>query len=128
MTLPGDPLSPLHLRLGNIVLKPDGQLIRIEYLSAHFYQNERNVLVNTEIINRGFENLSGLPIDEKWLSRLGFERVKDHWRIKSNEIILYQKSETSYGLENISTLEIRYVHHLQNLMFVIRGFEDQIFL
>lgn len=126
MTLPGDPIPANELRPGNIVLA-NGHPIRVESSVAHFKQDilKRTVSTFGQHVNNN-KVVHGLPLDNVWLRRLGFEEVGSFWHLE--EIILDKKSETSYGWLVMPTMEVRYVHQLQNLMFAVRGFEDHVML
>lgn len=83
------------------------------------------------------EDISGVPLTEEWMLKFGFENVDDEidfsqWRI--NDDIPFQifgngsdKQEPfKYAYEfnhEEKTIEIKYVHQLQNLYFALTGNE-----
>jgi hypothetical protein len=68
----------------------------------------------------------GIPIDEGWLLKFGFEKRSGTivWHLDTIEIT--QTSESflfEYGLTGSKWIQIKYVHQLQNLYFALTGKE-----
>ncbi|MGD1319535.1 hypothetical protein [Chryseobacterium sp. 2R14A] len=108
-------MESFDLRLGNLVLDIDGKIGKITSIS------DRSIVVNDESI--GFSNLSlkGIPIDNKWLIKFGYQPIEGifdeiHFFKKGNHKIWKPFDEF---LDDYYRFKIKYVHQLQNLYFAL---------
>jgi hypothetical protein len=73
------------------------------------------------------EIMEGIPLDESWFDHYGFGRSNDHWRgwLSSplNDGSRLRIMDGLYYESGFSRAPVKYVHHLQNLWFVLTGKE-----
>ena len=137
-----------ELRIGNIVWNDySGQMIINAIMQSK--HNSFVDLVKNEILPSGrysVEDISGIPITEEWLVKMGFKVTKQSdsrlW-IKSNAFDWgfviepsYKKGEWFFGHEYYDSederynykpmwfmYDLRYVHQLQNIYFTLTSQE-----
>lgn len=113
-------LNHKEFRIGNLV-EYDGRVFEIDSVSE--------VLPTLNTIEFGigvvdWNNLKPIPLTEDWLVRFGFEVYEfDHkenqYRFKERLIVIRDGCFIDYG----SSVSIKYVHTLQNLIFALTGTE-----
>jgi hypothetical protein len=107
-------MKPNDLRVGNWIFDVEGYVYQIQ---------------GYEIYVNLVEDYTPIPITNKWLERLGFERNKyyQNFRIKAGEYFnsikyfegewCYNNDQSDAGCYFVTT--VQYVHELQNLYFAI---------
>lgn len=102
-----------ELRMGNYILSPDtGNPVKVEL-------NHLKCILDNQLFNG--KSYSPIELTEEWLLNLGFRKsFRGKW----------QKDELAYDIYGGNglymhgvTLEIKYVHQLQNLYFSLTGKE-----
>lgn len=106
-----------ELRIGNLVF--DGKGVYEVSLLTFQKDNEQGYY---------FKNLSPIRITGGWLKRFGFEKNENGEYEIQNTSFFYSKSKehTDYWVfrtMEYDTIEVKYVHQLQNLYFAITGKE-----
>ena len=102
-----------ELRIGNLVYHND-KIIEIK--SLHPQDDD----VNDEI---SFHSIFGIPLTEEWLLKFGFEEREFSFHKGSFYLSKkIAKNEFSYQLR-ACRFKVNFVHHLQNLYFVIKNQE-----
>jgi len=119
-------MNVADFRIGNIVLDGQDKPVRIEYLSRKHFEAPltHQVTSSSASINHGTTQLHELNLDNKWLHKLGFLKEGEGW--VREDIKLHPNGKDGFRVEGFNTLQIKYVHQLQNLMFLALGFEDLI--
>ncbi len=73
--------------------------------------------------DKGLKNYNPIPLTEEWLLKFGFHKTskdkKDRYRLDERLIVIRDNFFTDYG----SSVQIKYVHQLQNLYFALTGKE-----
>lgn len=117
-----------ELRIGNWVTYKNGnEQSTIEFVNFDFIAN------NAIHINMFFEPI---PLTEEWLLKFGFEKDSNRpylwcYDISSIEreglIIMWSQNKGSFYFNcSARSIELKYVHQLQNLYFVLEGLELKI--
>lgn len=114
-------MNPRELRIGNYVLEANAHLstvteIRKNHIVCKFGKKYYKILN---------EMISPVALTEEWLIKFRFERVEESLQIVYHKdfISVYKQDNIFwYDLQN-STIEIQYVHQLQNLYFTLTNIE-----
>jgi hypothetical protein len=116
-----------ELRLGNLIYFTEDQTVfEVDEICDVFY-TVKNEKETTQIEQSEF---SPIPLTEEWLTKFGFAKGDFFWRKSPLTIGLY-KYETTVDLEDDDDIQdmvtlgvdLKYVHQLQNLYFVLTGTE-----
>lgn len=100
-----------ELRIGNLVLLPNGNECKIERNDFQYNSGLSNI-----------EDYQPIPLTKKWLLDFGFKRGVDFW-FNGDVILDISPEGLSYRFHyNI----ILHVHQLQNLYFALTGEELQL--
>ena len=115
------------LRIGNYI-NYEQTTHRIIELSEDTCTSEWNKAERPDPYTHPYSEITGIPLTEKWLLKLGMINNSNEWSIKSKEItfILENFNNKYYytGGEGVILSEpINYVHQLQNLCKAITGEE-----
>lgn len=112
------------LRIGNFILDlKNGSIASVIKLNEALIGGKKEIRVNGNS-NQEYKPIS---LSEEWLHRLGFttqgiikkEIVKD-----GKKITLYLNDLSGYGFATeIGIIKLEYVHHLQNLFYILTGQE-----
>jgi hypothetical protein len=101
-----------ELRIGNYFIGPNGieQVLRLNSTMVNSY---------------GEDEITGIPLNEEWLVKMGFIRIRDYpvyslndFRIELNLVESKWKADLY-----VNKTVILYVHQLQNLVFALTGEE-----
>ena len=109
-----------ELRIGNWVYH-SGVVINAQSITGKGISTD----TYTPIGNRSLEEVSGIPLPEEWMLRLGF-RQDGYYNSAKRWIGGYVMMFAGNGhfiLRNYPLSEIKYVHQLQNLYFSLTGQE-----
>jgi hypothetical protein len=119
-----------ELRIGNL-LDYNGKIVKVNTLAIDFHGNQtmlaskENFLWNVSKI----DGIKPIPLTEEWLLKFGFdERLHGWW----SEKIFLRKDENGNlwfdwnGTTQTESIEIKYLHELQNLYFALAGNELKI--
>lgn len=72
------------------------------------------------------KGIEPIPLTEEWLVKLGFEKSHGEW-IERNEMVMLSYFATGLHLSSsdsgMLSIELKYVHQLQNLYFALTGEE-----
>jgi len=70
-------------------------------------------------IEKGDSEISGIPLTEEWLVKLGIEKVDKTW----DDLVLYRKGNLDIEVRStgffFEDTKISTVHHLQNLYYAL---------
>jgi len=118
-----------ELRVGNLVER-DGNILEVIRVA-------KDGIVNYDLVRKsqGMHVNSGnvipIPLTEEWLSKFGFEKNENGFfdLIKDSEVEILIRDDywTCDGIV-FSLFNLKYVHQLQNLFFVLTGEELKIIL
>jgi len=103
-----------EIRIGNIINR-NGLIVAVD--EQTFWDMKNNPQIYTPF-----------PLTEKWLLRLGFEKhaldmsVAPQYRWKNRLIIVRDGCFVDYG----TSVQLKYVHKIQNLCFALTGEELKI--
>lgn len=126
-------ISVQELRTGNLLHDRDGRLCKVDYLRLHRMGDE----FKAPAILGGMTSLPNkpIPLTEEWLLKFGFSYLEYKTgligsRCGSSDIVLmcpefmgeWQKYYC-WGFDKYKFVELKYVHQLQNLYFVLCGKE-----
>lgn len=137
-------LKPEELRIGNYILDDEHLVGKVEKIESDYYNewdgmgdepiqftiqpNKHNNVYGSKVF--------GIPLTEEWLLKFGF--LKDHkkcnlaildtitfWNkgIGLSPIIDGKRYRYTFGSDPLQGINIDYVHHLQNFMYIITGEE-----
>lgn len=70
-------------------------------------------------------DLSPIPLTEEWLVKFGFEETEHGFRKFSFTVDKWAESQLMYGWIG-GNIELKHVHHLQNVFFCLVGEELEI--
>ncbi len=104
-----------ELRIGNFVWEEYGGLYEILMMSPNYVD-----LVKPFMLVSGrydIETIKPIPLTEEWLLKFGLMSIKTELGFWNNGDAIY----FSYGFEK--SIELKYVHQLQNLYFALTGEE-----
>ena len=126
-----------EIRIGNFLSFdfPNGS--KLQYRSEHINNDFDGFKFCPTINAITLERISGIPISDSWLLKLGFRKIdrkfRHNWIIKCHRSENYysiQFSENKYWLSNSEydawcyvIKDMEYVHQLQNLYFDLTGEE-----
>ena len=130
-------ITAQELRLGNFVHDKDGILIIVDSIVT-----AEGIGINAPVSYKGccpdyyLSDISPIPITEQWLLDLGFVADRRKYSvellntvtflgygIRLHPIVNGKRYRTEFQSENISDINIDYVHTLQNLIFSLTGKE-----
>lgn len=120
-----------ELRIGNLVKDRGDKILRIDWFEINKVC-QRQMLGNFEVhpLTEYFEYLKPIELSEKWLLRFGFEKDGcsyyapnfDGFRLR-----IYRENDSFFfGINICRSIEIEFIHELQNLVFILTGEELQI--
>lgn len=71
----------------------------------------------------GKKEIIPLALTDKWLEKLDFFFTLGTNEFERNGVIVYQKGKRFYykPSNNLKPVELKYVHHIQNLYFILMG-------
>jgi len=96
-----------ELRIGNLVYNPNLKEVRtLDILDIRDYAEQRLI-----------KDFEPIPLTEEWLVKFGLMSIKTELGFWNNGDAIY----FSYGFEK--SIELKYVHQLQNLYFALTGEE-----
>lgn len=110
-----------ELRIGNLVLLPNGNEYKIERNDFQYISGLSNI-----------EDYQPIPLTEQWLIDFGLLKKPNHkcFHIKGMEFDLPIMSggyhDNECGLDEENRITLFYVHQLQNLYFALTGEELQL--
>jgi hypothetical protein len=116
-------LKANELRIGNLILGKS-QIVRVEDILDIGINYDREI----EEILFALEDLSGIPLTEEWLIKLGFIAVDRKWRSPKEELFELQDVHSDNVFYHIwdaafTGSPMKYVHQLQNLYMALTGEE-----
>ena len=117
-------ITASELRIGNYVFDGNRELTQVKSIiegAINYELDYGNLWANQECY---FENLNPIPITEEWLLKFGFEKceyLKNTW--DNGSIIISLKYDIFYYELLNGTVDIKYIHQLQNLYFALTGKE-----
>ncbi len=114
-------MKATELRLGNLIYVPT-------------YSKEAVIVDAGFRLDRFFENFEpeGIPLTEEWLEKFGVEKSKEEEgfydkKLSNNDILaIHPKAKfclIGSAIEWTSSIKLKYVHQLQNLIFALTGKE-----
>lgn len=115
-----------ELRIGNLVYFL-GNVHEIEGLSKRLRPDVGHFLLsNIEHAQKGF-HLKPIHLSEEWLVKFGFKKdISDAYVLNFKLFDIIHKYNDFYWWDGIDwncTLELKYVHQMQNLYFALTGKE-----
>lgn len=134
-------MNSLDLRLGNLFYPIDRskqihlpvpipeKVYSINLFSIESVSADKPFFFQTKINKFNIEDITGIPINEKWLVNFGFESVSKTFIYQkvttqlNNKIKIHRVQENFYCLGGYegSCNKIQYIHQLQNLYFYVTG-------
>lgn len=128
-------ISPNELRKGNIVFGGE------ERLNGSVYIEKHNIIVEDIISQKGinpvysldghisgcfpFKDLWPIELTEEWLFNLGAEIFPGGGWLLNNRLISYAECRSKF-IDQSTSVELNYVHQLQNLYFALTGKELEV--
>lgn len=115
-----------ELRVGNIVSDFGGREARVSAITERGTIKLSSEHYTDESFNLNERVINPIPLTEEWLLRFGFdaERMGDGflgYRLNYVDISMpYFEFTYDYGTESV---EVKYVHQIQNLYFALTGTE-----
>ncbi|MXV16839.1 hypothetical protein [Hufsiella ginkgonis] len=126
-------MKATDVRIGNIVksLNEEVEYCIIESITKTRITGTNNNTQGRFVSkwNSGSDFFQGLPLTEKWLTKLGFSKITTshdlalgnfRWNSKTG---LYYERETESDVVEIDLSHIEHVHEFQNCYFAITGDE-----
>lgn len=112
-------MTPKDLRIGNLV-KVGQAMVTVESVCDDCINFDRNTY---RCYNA--DQISGIPLSEEWLIRLGFNRqTSEHYYIFHKDKVLFSIYNSTLVIEGgHMPVQLKYVHQLQNLYFALTGSE-----
>lgn len=125
-----------ELKLNNLIIPLIGSLEhigKITSISSNF--------INYDLIDDNFEeylsishestlsNIKPIPLTEEWLLKFGFEKGNDfigdcfYIEREKEDFVLHPKKDYFYFYFLYDSVEVKHVHQLQNLYFVLTNEE-----
>lgn len=116
-------VKPSHLRIGNYVL--------VDLFSERPGEPRRVSAQDIAAIDKYRSRLDGVPLDEGWLTRMGFEFIEaDGGYADKNHYIVLKNGDWTFMPFCTNDVDcytsIFYVHQLQNITFALTGEELKI--
>jgi len=112
-----------ELRIGNYVLDEDREISKIEQISSD--NIHKFTLVSGDAINIYPSNIYPIPLTEEILLKCGI--VNGEIEIKGRVVEIYQHFGDDkiwfFNIEHNLTVEINYLHQLQNIFYCLTGEE-----
>lgn len=114
-----------ELRIGNLVLDPEGLVSKILSISTESNSTDGKYYLENDY-NGHPEDLRSIPLTEEWLLKFGFSdgytEFKKGWFVICSEDGIFYFQFENYSVE-FPDVKIKYVHQLQNLYFALTGEE-----
>lgn len=126
------------LRIGNLVIGENGDIMPVEYIIKNKEDDYTIGLTNNiggvckheknPIVSYRTDKIKGVPLSEQWLLDFGFYELKplesdEHkWSTFGKEGVYIDLPYFEFNLEEIS-IEIKFVHQLQNLYYSLTNKE-----
>lgn len=122
-----------ELRIGNLLLR--------EGFANHIYIVKgigHDAILRTDKGSMPIRGLHPIPLNEKWLKKLGFKKTADSisgynegWIFQNRKVVLkkadnrfwFYLSDTEDDWFYTTSIVIEYIHQLQNLYFALVGSE-----
>lgn len=119
-------LEANELKLGNYVYGHMNEICIVEQLGSTLNPNLVGYREVANIKSYGQNGQTGIELNTKWLHDLGFEFNPDHQRYENDDFPIYfihhpdtkRKDQLICFLHNCSHQKIKYVHELQNLVWI----------
>ncbi len=126
------------LKIGNYIFDNSGRIVQYHGLTEDWNKAILNYAKGSGIYKNNFDEISPIPITEKWLLKLGFE--PDEIYKNFNSFNLYKLecegnifkleiqpcNEVSIHIDCTFIRSLKYIHELQNLYHAITGNELKI--
>jgi len=118
-----------ELRIGNLVER-DGNILEVIRVAKDGIVNY-DLVIKSQGMHVNSGNVIPIPLTEEWLLKFGFEKNKNGFfnLIKNSEVEILIRDDywTCDGIV-FSLFNLKHVHQLQNLFFVLTGEELKIIL
>jgi|ERR1051326_291569 hypothetical protein len=114
-------LNPHDLKIGNLFINAANEIDTVTELSEQYVTGKEFAVP--------YPSANGVPLNEEWLARLGFEEHADKGLYRKANFFLhhYRFSKTyCFKYNDYKSSEIQYVHQLQNLFYALTGEELEI--
>jgi hypothetical protein len=113
-------INPKELRIGNIVYHSIMKECKVYFIGERYYDcttDGKNNFVASDSIP--------IQLNDDWMQRCGFQVFPWGWVKKSSSDFGVRINLTSYNYEvsGNSSVELKYLHKLQNLYFSLTGEE-----
>ena len=76
-----------------------------------------------DLYHWNFDSISGIPLTEQWLIRLGFEKIGINYNMSIFNVYRRKSDNKLLYRNNVYAVELKHVHQLQNLYFALTGEE-----
>jgi len=112
-------MEPKDLRLGNLILDPDGAIDKV--VGYHWGDSGMGYVFRLDKYpnNPSITIINPIPLTEEWLIKFGFEKSSGrtkHYHHWDNGVTAIKQVLGEFGMEGVFT---KYVHSLQNLFFAL---------
>lgn len=121
-------MKPTHLRIGNIINNPKGELIEVCGIKIIKTEEQYFEKVYVDVCENYYHAtaLTPIPLTEDWLIKFGYIKSGNFRFTGRGFIDLFShKNNVTCSINDIE-INLRYVHQLQNLFFALMGFELEI--
>jgi len=109
-----------ELRIGNYISTDKGILQKVNFNTFEYLANDKFA---------PHDAIDPIPITEEWLLKFGFDKAVNkpiYIRWAGRFKIKYYLAINSLAIIGSSSLELKYVHQLQNLYYALTGTELEI--
>ena len=117
-------MKTIELRIGNLVINQWGEIDKVETIGKSIIQFENGWSME--------EKVKPIPLNEEWLLKLGFTKEKgmlhglDKFKLFlpciNKPVLTYSQGSFSVSDGSFS-IQVEYVHQLQNLYYALTGEE-----
>jgi hypothetical protein len=121
-------MKPEELRIGNLVIRYSNimKVYGVGNERADLILIQPNTMVNWCML---YQDISPMPITSEWLDKFGFHS-QTHRLVKgvsySKDGISYYTNDNAIKLYGNYMYNIKYIHQLQNLYFLVNGKELEV--
>jgi hypothetical protein len=133
-------IKATDLRVGNLVTLDENQRRDLWHNQIHamkdvfmvktiYSDGDIALELDDEIVDINLKDVSPIPLTEEWLLKFGFSKYHSNLFVLEKSgfsIHFYMLHEYYYLSFDNRRIEIKYVHQLQNLFFVLNGGEELI--
>lgn len=116
-------MKPTDFRIGNLI-EYDGRIFEIDTIATEF------PTLNTTEFGIGvvsWKSIKPIPLTEELLLKCGFEISKYFKKTFFSNCIYVYKQDSFFWYDTLNdSIEIKFLHQLQNLYFILTGKELEI--